>query len=542
MSRAPVLLALAVLVVLTFGLGNVLYKNLRVAPEAAHGLDGRLHYQLKNVTRIHGDADAVRRAVRRAVTLGEEEPAAAEGDWRRTIARASGGARRPGHLVALAGEGKDARAWALPGAFWAAYAGAPVIFVGREAAGAEAIAEAKQHAVPVYVLAPRRLVGEGVLDELRAVARVERLAGETLPDHAVRVAEYRDPETGFGWGRTHERLDTYFSYIVAAPSDAEFALEALPLARAVAGAFLFADDQGGLPGATDRYAWSQRADWFMTPSETSFRHFWLVGERPSYAAQARLDLAVEKAPYVSKGAVALGPLEALGIVFIVFGLAGALFVHLHARRLLPEVMPAARWAWVFTALLVPLGGVILYLAAYRRPRLDAGEPMPQWVRPPAVQAAAATAMGFGYGAPLMVVIGYAFVTFGFPLAFGEWAGQGVAYQLGAGMNLMMLGMYVFAVLLAWPLVQVPMRRMAGGTGARAVAWRALGITAVSMAAVSLGMMSTAWWMLMRHIPMMPHEDELLWFFALWLASAIGFLVAWPLNWPMVRGQLKPGAV
>lgn len=541
MSRAPVVLGVVILLVLAFGLGNVLYKNLKVAPEAAHGMDGRLHYQLKNVTRLAGGAQDVRRAVQQAVMLEGNAPTS-PGDWRSKILSVTGQSRRARHVVALAGEGGEALPWALPGAFWAAYSGVPVVFLGRESAGAEALAQVKRLGLPVFVLAPRNLVHEAVLGELSEAAKVTRVAGENPNDHAVRIAEYRDLDTGFGWGRTHERLDTYFQYIVAAPSDAEIALEALPLAPAVAGAFLFANDQGGLPGATDRYVWSQRADWFMTPSETSFRHFWVIGDRVSYAAQARLDLAVEKSPYVSKGSAALGPMEAIGIVFIVLGIAGALFVYLHAHRLLPEVMPATRLAWMFTALLVPLGGVILYLAAYRRPRMNPGEHMPMWLRPPAIQAAAATAMGFGYGAPLMVCIGFLFGYFGFPLAFGEWAAGGAIYQLGTGMNLMMIGMYVFAVLLAWPLVQIPMKRMMGAAKARTVALAALGVTAVSMAAVSLGMMTTSWWMMMRHIPMMPHEDEILFFFALWLAAAIGFLVAWPLNWPMVRTQLKPGTM
>ena len=30
--------------------------------------------------------------------------------------------------------------------------------------------------------------------------------------------------------------------------------------------------------------------------------------------------------------------------------------------------------------------------------------------------------------------------------------------------------------------------------------------------------------------------------SMWLASTIGFLVAWPLNWPMVRARLKTGAM
>lgn len=150
-------------------------------------------------------------------------------------------------------------------------------------------------------------------------------------------------------------------------------------------------------------------------------------------------------------------------------------------------------------------------------------------------------MGFGYGAPLMIVIGYLFVYFGFPLFFGEWA-DGWEFIFGAGMPLMMIGMYVFAVLLAWPLAQLPMRSMMSGESGWSVAWSALKVTALSMAAVSLGMMTINWWMMMWHLKMMPKEDETLWFGSMWLASAIGFLIAWPLNWPMVRGRLKPGTM
>ena len=142
----------------------------------------------------------------------------------------------------------------------------------------------------------------------------------------------------------------------------------------------------------------------------------------------------------------------------------------------------------------------------------------------------------------MIVVGWAFAFYGFPLFFGPWA-EGAVFLLGAGMPLMMLGMYVGAVLIAWPSVQLGMQAMMREASRRAVMWRALGVTALSMAAVSLGMMTTSWFMMMERAPMMmPHEDEILWIFSLWLASSIGFLVAWPLNWPMVRGRLKSGTM
>ncbi len=75
-----------------------------------------------------------------------------------------------------------------------------------------------------------------------------------------------------------------------------------------------------------------------------------------------------------------------------------------------------------------------------------------------------------------------------------------------------------------------------------MALTSLGTTAISMATVSLGMMTVAWILLMYRIPMMPKEDEILWFGAMWFASTIGFLLAWPLNAPLVRHGMKPGEV
>jgi hypothetical protein len=538
--RTSAVLAALIALVLAYGLLYTLKKNLDVAPWAAEGHDGRLHFQMKNVTRLGGSAGEVARAIQRAVFLADEGASAPAVSWQDAINRAVRSGSNARHGVVLAGEGDRADTWALPGAYWAAYANVPVFFVGRDHVPSSTRQALQGRSLPLYVVAPAELVADSVLEELRTFGDVTRVAGRDLANHAVRMAEYRDERSGFGWGRTHDRRTGYFEYVIAAPSDSSAAWAALPLARSNVATFLFAADDGGIPGATDRYLWSQRADWFVTPAEGPFRHLWIVGDRVSYAAQGRLDLTPEKSPYLSLGEPALGPMEALLVVFIVFGISGAVFVALHGQRLLPDVVAPQRIAWIFTALLLPVLGVLLYLAAYRRPRVT-HEHMAHWVRPASIQAAAATAMGFGYGAPLMIVIGYAFVYFGFPLFFGEWA-NGWLFVVGAGMPLMMAGMYVFAVLVAWPLVQMPMATMMRGASPREAAWRTLGVTSLSMAAVSLGMMTTAWWMLMAHSPMMPKEDQILWFGSMWLASSIGFVIAWPLNWPMVRARLKTGAM
>lgn len=539
MHRLPVLLGILLAALLAFGLGNVLWKNLRVAPWQAQADAGRLHLHLKNTTRLPGGPAEVRRAVARAVHLHElrSDP---PGDARAAFADVHRTRSDATHVVALP-SGTDALPWALPGMFWAVYAGAPVVFAGRDVAGDETLARIRELGLPVFLLAPESLAGATVLAELEAAAPTTRLAAEDPAAHAVAIAEFHDPASGFGWGRTQDQRDGYFDFVVTTPAEAEAGVQALPLARSNAAALLFCSDAGGVPAPTDRYAFQQRADWFVTPAEGPFRHLWIVGDRTSYAAQSRLDHALEKGPYPDRGATALGPFEGLLVVFLALGIASGIFVVVHGGRLLPEVPLGIRLAWAFTAMLLPLLGPVLYLAAYRRPvACRAGHP-PAFERPAAVQAAAATAMGFGYGAPLMIVIALAFAWFGWPLEFGELAVDGPEFLLGAGMPIMMFAMWAGAILVAWLFAQLPLHR----EFMPRMAWprllgRTLAITAVSMTAVSLGMMTMAWWLQMVRLPMMPKEDEVLFFGVLWLASAVGFLIAWPLNDPLVRLRLKAG--
>ena len=435
------------------------------------------------------------------------------------------------YLVVLPGEGENAMAWALPGAYWAVYDRAPVLFSGVDGLMPKDLDTVERLQKPLYLLAPPALVDEEAAARIGERAPLRRVAGDDPERHALELATFRDEDSGFGWGRVYEERYGYFHYVIASLSDVESALAALPLAFTNAATLLYASEAGGFSPAVDNYLWQQRSDWFTTPSEGPFRHLWIAGDGLSYAALARADLALEKADYPARGPAGLGPLEGLAIAFLSLGIGGALFVLYHSGRFIPEVMPGMRIAWTGTALVLPVIGVYLYLAA--------NDPLEE-KRTQAQQTAAATAMGFGYGAPLMIAIGYGFVWFGMPNFYGEWAG-GPFYLFGSGMFLMMIAMYVFAVLLAGPLAQFPMRRMMKKEMSnRAVFWMSMKVTALSMAAVSLGMMSMSWWTFKYHLPMMPKEDEILWFGVMWLASTAGFFAAWPLNWPMISRGLKMG--
>ena len=529
------MLALAILFVLTFGILNVVKEDIEVAPfmhEKVRPDSGRLVHHTKNATRLIGGPERVGSQVADMVEpyIAGYSPPGPEESLRSLVDRLGPADSTALHLLVLP-SAREHLLWSLPPLYFAAGNRSPIAF-DNEPDRIRSEARGRRVFVPV----PEEVIPD---DALQGVP-FTRVAGGSPAAHAVRIAEYRDEESGFGWGRTYDRRTGYFHYVVTTPSDLAEGLAALPLARTNHATLLYADDRGGVPAQTDAYIWSQRADWFVTPSESPFRHFFIVSDRISYAAQGRIDFSVEKSEYASYGPVALGPMEALGIVYLMLGLCGAFVVLFHMVTLLPEIPIGMQIAWFMGSLLLPILGPILYFSAYRRPvRTEKG--MLHWVRPNSIRSAAATMMGFGYGAPLMIAIAYLFAFFGFPIFYPESVGPWT-FWLGAGMPFMMIMMYILAVLIAWPLVQYPMKAMMMDMSRGKLLWVSLKVTALSMFFVSLGMMLVNWWMMMWHIRMMPKEDDILWFFSITLASTIGFLIAWPLNWILVRKKMKPGHV
>lgn len=76
MHRIAGVIFLAFILIIGFGLLYTAQQNLKVAPWAETARDGRLHPHLKNVTRIPGDAEAVRASIARA-RLSRYAPAGA---------------------------------------------------------------------------------------------------------------------------------------------------------------------------------------------------------------------------------------------------------------------------------------------------------------------------------------------------------------------------------------------------------------------------------------------------------------------------------
>ncbi|MCM4158626.1 DUF4396 domain-containing protein [Antarcticibacterium flavum] len=529
-------LALFIFIVIGFGLILTAMEGVETAGLVKPHHDpekGRLISHMKNTTHLSGTAAEVHEKMKEAIPYFEAQTAdfaPTLENWKQFVKSSITTNPDSKHVILLPSGKPEALEWALPAIFYAKYHGSPVVFAD-EIEGNQALLESRK----VFVIGPEELLSTANLGSIRDF---ERITARNPAALAVKIARYRDNETEFGWGRSGDRKTGYFQFLMATPSEAIDALAALPLARSNAATVLYTDEKGGLPAVTDAYIWSQRADWFVTPSEGPFRHFWVVSSSMSYKAQSRMDFSVEKSEYPTLGAVALGPLEAVVIIFIFLGIAGGIFIMVHSSYTLPMVSIPVKIAWTMGAMVLPILGVILYFNAYRRPFYKE-DGMMRWLRPQNIQSAAATMMGFGYGAPLMIAIGYLLAYFGFPIFFSETLNDSV-FWLGAGMPVMMMIMYFGAIIVAALMVHYPMKETMMEMKDGKLIKQSFRMTFISMTMVSLGMMTFTWWFMMTHLPMMPAEDDILWFGTLWIASFSGFIVAWPFNWIMIRKEIKHG--
>ncbi|WP_225336014.1 DUF4396 domain-containing protein [Halomicrobium urmianum] len=426
--------------------------------------------------------------------------------------------------------------WALPAAAWSAYSGDPVLYATEDS-----VPDATQRAISelnashAYVLAPPDLVGESALSELDV--EWTRIAGSTPQDHAVEFAKYRDASRDFGWGIDVRDKVGYYNTMLVNPEQPADAVASTNLQWGKAGPVLLVHDDGSLPAITENYLWRIQASWFSTPAEGPFNHVFVMGplEDVSWVSQARSDYAVEITPYRLQGA-GMSPLDALAAAWAAFSLLGATFVYAHSRRRIPEMNDWTKLVWpLFTLLLGPFGFAFYWLS-YRGREVVERDGQKHVKRPYWLRAASATAMGVAFAASTMIAVAFLLTYFGMPLV----AFESPVFALGSPMVLLMAIVYAVAFLVSWIVFHIPMLQDSQGLDQRGAAQRGFLAVGVSMTSVSVGMMASMWILMMLNLPMMPGDDNILWFGVMVFSTLVGFLIAWPVNGLLVRQNVKSG--
>ncbi|MFZ6028675.1 MAG: DUF4396 domain-containing protein [Chloroflexota bacterium] len=410
---------------------------------------------------------------------------------------------------------------ALLAAPWAAYSSDLVLVDPADA----------PDGIPVYVL--------GDVPNTENVAGVaDHITGRSPADLAVRFAAYAAPQDpGFGWGFNASTTTGYRAYTLALAEQPATALLSANLARRGKPGPLLWTERDALPQVVNNYIWSQRAAFWVTPSEGPFHHFWILGDRAqiSFVVQGQADYAVEIGPYLGKG-VGMSGIDFLATAWVAFGLASAAWIIFHQARFLAQQNWVMRLAWPLLAMMIGPFGIPFYYLAYNRPVIRHNE-MQVWDRPLWLQGLVATVSAVGFGAAIMIATGFIVTQLGAPLLPSRLP---VLFLLGTPMILIMIINYVVAVLVSWLLFQTPMLASFLGLSYVETLPRSLSMVLVSMSAAALAMNPGMWWLMMSKVPMMPTEESILWFGVMFFTAFLALLMAWPFNYLLVRRQRKSG--
>ena len=560
----------------------------------------RVHWNLKNATRVGGGTDAETGAAALAIaypsTRAENSPALtvrAPNDWRNALAATPLIARPSNAVVLVDGASADSPSatasdkgppvtgdaptvaagvdtwlaarngmasqviivaadgdahWALPAAPYASRTGTPILYVTRRtvpAQTADALTRRRRRAT-MFLLGPASVIPDSVADILRRYGRVVRIAGGTPELNAIRFAEFRDNATGFGWGRTGRGQTrwTPATTMLVSPARWQDAIAAAHLARTGKSGPLLFTGSGRLPAVVDAFLWRQRPTFANTPAEGPFNHVWVVGsfDRIPYMAEAWADYSQEIEQYMTLGDSALSGFEALALAWVFFAVATSIWILVHSGRRIPEMMPMMRTAWALFALLLGPIALWLYASSYnRREKMANDDGMVTWHRPPWAQAVSATVMMFAFDMMLMVLAVFLLAYAGFPIIRSD----APFYIFGSAMFLMMVLMYVVALIVMMLVFHTPMtmheRRIKSFSKAFATGFP---LMLATMTVESLGMMPTMWWAQMSFLPgmQMPTTDDFTMWATLLMATVVGLLVVLPFNYRMVRSGRKMGSM
>ena len=437
--------------------------------------------------------------------------------------------------------------WALPAGAYAARTGTPVLFVDKTGVPNATIAalQRRQNRARVFVLGPEAAVPVNVFERLRQFGTLTRIEGGNYFENAVRFAEFRDDTADFGWGRTGagSRKWSPTNTILVGGDRWQDGVMAAHLARGgKSGALLFTE-RDRVPPIVDNYLWRQRPAFGATPAEGPFNHVWVVGSfnRVAYGAQAWADYSQEIEQYMTLGDSAVSGYEALGMGWLFFSIAAAVWIVFHSARRLPDVMPVMKAAWAIFALLLGPIALWLYVVSYHRREKMEMEGMVMWQRPLWLQTVSATVMMFAFDMMLMCLAVFLVAYFGFPLI----RFNGPLYWLGTSMFLMMVLMYLIALIVMMLVFHTPMTMHERKVKSY---WKAFLVGApimlLTMTVESLGMMPTMWWQQMIFLPamQMPTSDDFTMWTTLLYSVFIGFLVVLPFNYWMVRRGTKMGTM
>lgn len=469
-------------------------------------------------------------AGRRVLRISANDPADLAAAVDQLRARLPGGEPRNVFLV------PDDPGFALPAAYWAAYSGDALLFLGRSGtlpvATKDALAR-RGGTAHVYIM------GSAPPSELARYGTSTRIGGDDPVRAAVDLAQFRDRSNDVGWGLDGTRWASDHAFVLANPATPLLAAVGIPLGRLGEYGPLLWTAREHLSAATDQYLWKMKPQYFMTPAEGPYNSIWLLGrtDRIAYTTQGEADLTQQIEAYRFAGP-GLSGFEVLWVLWIVWGITAGVWLVAYSVARLPEMGPVATAGWGLLGL--ALGPVALWLfrRVYHHQRWVRHGGMVRFVRSGFSSTLAASAMNRSFDGPLMLVLSWLLLFRGLPTVVLH----GPLFWVGNPMFCQIVIVYALVFSLHWLVMHAGMVARHEGLGYLAAARRAFQPAFYSMTAMTIGMMGFMWWIQMINLMTehMARDDDVMWWGTAAFGIFVGFVVALPIDHWLVRCHRQPG--
>src|SRR5829696_10134711 len=184
--------------------------------------------------------------------------------------------------------------YAMPAAAWAAKAGDPVLWSGRDSLPAATKAAITAHRRPrIYVLGPASVISDKVLKQLGGLGTVRRIAGPEPVANSVAFARFTDGR--FGWNA----VDPGHGLVFATTKRPADAAAAAPLSGSgTYGPLLLVTEPNVLPRPVQDYLLDIQPGYDEDPVRGVYNHGWVVGDESAVSVdvQSRIDALLEIQP------------------------------------------------------------------------------------------------------------------------------------------------------------------------------------------------------------------------------------------------------
>lgn len=221
--------------------------------------------------------------------ITDDNPASFAAEIDRFYAEVSG--ELPESIIIVSSDEK-AKEYSVIASYWIAHMPEPVLYVGENDIPNSTIKAIKKRENPnMYILGPTSVVSEQVEKELGELGAVTRIVGENPSEASIAFTQFKDEESGFGWGIN----DPGHGLSFVSSETTTFSLVTAPLAHLGKHAPLLLLYKGEMSENMGRYLAKVKPTFEKSPMEGPYNHGFVIGSLGdiSYKVQGMIDSKLE---------------------------------------------------------------------------------------------------------------------------------------------------------------------------------------------------------------------------------------------------------